>query len=66
MSGQETPEALLVRLDPFIPVGVPVSHRHALPIPHYERLSVILKGMSLEEAAEAYPEVGRLLESLRG
>jgi len=58
-------EATLIELDPYIPVGVPISHKRALPIPHYERLSTILKGMPLEDAAETYPEIARLLEALQ-
>ena len=57
-------DEVLIRLDPYIPIGFPISHRFAVPVPHYERLSVILKGMSYEEAKSRYPEIGRLLENL--
>ena len=50
----------LIRLDPYISVGVPVSHKWAIPVPHYERLSAILEGMSFEDAKAKYPEIGRL------
>ena len=64
MDRSEDANEVLVRLDPFIPVGVPITHRFAVPVPHYERLSTILKGMSFEEAKLAYPEIRRLLEAL--
>lgn len=64
MSEPDDPKDVLIRLDPYIPVGVPVTHRFAVPIPHYERLSIILKGMSFRDAKEAYPEIRRLLENL--
>lgn len=64
MGKSERPEELLIRLDPFIPVGVPVSHKWAVPAPHYERLSTILKGMPFEDARTKYPEIGRLLADL--
>ena len=55
---------ILIRLDPYIPVGVPITHRFAVPVPHYERLSTILKGMSYQDAKAAYPEISRLLQNL--
>lgn len=64
MSESDDLDDMLIRLDPYIPVGVPISHKFAVPIPHYERLSTILKGMSFQDAKVAYPEIRRLLENL--
>jgi hypothetical protein len=66
MSLSDDPKEVLIRMDPYIPIGFPISQKRALPIPHYERLSTILKGMSFEEAKSAYPEIDRLLANLGG
>ncbi len=64
MIASEGADDLLIRLDPFIPIGTPISRRHAVPIIHYERLSTILKGMSYQDAKSTYPEIRRLLRNL--
>lgn len=66
MSRPYDPQEILIRMDPYIPIGFPISHKRALPIPHYERLSTILKGMSFEEAKSTYREIDRLLANLAG
>ena len=58
-------DEVLIRLDPFIPIGEPITHRFGVPITHYERLSTILKGMSYQNAKLAYPEIERLLKALQ-
>jgi len=64
MSESADPDDILTRLDPYIPIGVPITHRFGVPITHYERLSTILKGMSYQDAKLAYPEIRRLLQNL--
>ena len=64
MSESDDPDDILIRLDPYIPIGVPVTHRFGVPITHYERLSTILTGMSYQDAKLAYPEIRRLLQNL--
>lgn len=64
MSESDDLEDILIRLDPYIPIGFPITSKFGVPIPHYERLSTILKGMSFRDAKLTYPEIGRLLENL--
>lgn len=64
MSESDDLEDILIRLNPYIPIGFPITSKFGVPIPHYDRLSTILKGMSLQDAKLAYPEIGRLLQNL--